>query len=96
MMSKRDIGAEILEGIREIKEFKKGNASLKTAELSEPAPPKVIRSKLKLSQSAFAGLLGVSTRTLQDWEQGRRAPQGPAIALLRIADQYPEVFSQLH
>ena len=69
---------------------------LATTELSEPSPPQVIRSKLKMSQSAFAGLLGVSMRTLQDWEQGRRTPQGPAIALLRIAEQRPEVFRQLH
>jgi putative transcriptional regulator len=66
-MSKRDIGAEILQGIAEIKQFKSG-------------------------QSAFAGLMGVSVRTLQDWEQGRRDPQGPAVALLRIAEQHPEVF----
>ena len=95
-MSKRDIGAEILEGINEIQAFKKGSVKLKVTELSEPSEPKVIRSKLKLSQSAFAGLLGVSMRTLQDWEQGRREPQGPAIALLRIAEQHPEVFSKLH
>lgn len=95
-MSTRDIGTEILEGLKEISEFKKGKVALKTTELSEPSPPQVIRSKLNLSQSAFAGLLGVSTRTLQDWEQGRREPQGPAIALLRIAEQHPEVFEQLH
>lgn len=95
-MSDRDIGSEILEGIKEIKAFKKGKISLKTRELSLPSEPKKIRSKLKLSQSAFAALLGVSTRTLQDWEQGRREPQGPAIALLRIAEQHPEVFSDLH
>ncbi len=95
-MSSRDIGAEILAGINEIKAFKKGKIQLKTTELSEPSAPKVIRSKLKMSQSAFAGLLGVSTRTLQDWEQGRRSPQGPAIALLRIAEQHPEVFADLH
>lgn len=94
-MSKRDIGAEILEGIQEIKQHKKGKISLKVTELSGPSPPEVIRSKLNLSQSAFAGLLGVSMRTLQDWEQGRRSPQGPAVALLRIAEQHPEVFSQL-
>lgn len=94
-MSERDIGAEILEGIEEIKAFKKGKVDLKTRELSMPSEPKVIRSKLKLSQSAFAALLGVSTRTLQDWEQGRREPQGPAIALLRIAEQHPEVFGDL-
>ena len=95
-MNNRDIGAEILDGINEIKNFKKGNVELTTTELSEPSPPQIIRSKLNMSQSAFAGLLGVSMRTLQDWEQGRRAPQGPAIALLRIAEQHPEVFGQLH
>ena len=95
-MSSRDIGAEILAGINAIKAFKKGSVQLKTTELSEPSAPKVIRSKLKMSQSVFAGLLGVSTRTLQDWEQGRRSPQGPAIALLRIAEQHPEVFADLH
>ncbi|MGX5172454.1 helix-turn-helix domain-containing protein [Aliikangiella sp. IMCC44653] len=95
-MKNRDIGNEILEGLQEIQEFKKGNVQLRTTELSEPSEPRVIRMKLKLSQSAFAGLLGVSMRTLQDWEQGRRTPQGPAIALLRIAEQHPEVFSNLH
>ena len=95
-MSDRDIGAEILDGINEIKAFKNGNGTLRTTQLSEPSEPKVIRTKLRLSQSAFAALLGVSTRTLQDWEQGRRSPHGPAIALLRIAEQHPEVFSDLH
>jgi len=95
-MNNRDIGLEILEGLNEIKQFKCGSVDLKTTELSEPSEPKIIRSKLKLSQSAFAGLLGVSMRTLQDWEQGRRNPQGPAIALLRIAEQHPEVFADLH
>lgn len=95
-MKNRDIGLEILEGLKEINDFKQGKVQLKTTELSEPSSPKVIRSKLKLSQSAFAGMLGVSMRTLQDWEQGRRTPQGPAIALLRIAEQHPEVFDELH
>jgi len=95
-MSDRNLGAEILAGLDEIKQFKKGNLSLRTQELSEPSAPQVIRLKLKMSQSAFAGLMGVSVRTLQDWEQGRREPQGPAVALLRIAEQHPEVFSQLH
>jgi putative transcriptional regulator len=63
--------------------------------LKEPASPQVIRAKLKLSQAAFAGLMGVSLRTVQDWEQGRRKPNGAAIALLRIAEQKPEVFTQL-
>jgi len=95
-MADRNIGTEILDGINEIKQFKKGRVTLRTHQLSEPSPPEVIRLKLNMSQSAFAGLLGVSVRTLQDWEQGRRGPQGPAVALLRIAEQHPEVFNQLH
>ena len=94
-MSKRDIGQEILDGIREVKEYKAGKKSLRTHSLKEPSPPKVIRQRLKLSQSAFAGLMGVSLRTVQDWEQGRRQPSGPALALLRIAEQKPEVFINL-
>ncbi len=94
-MSKRDIGQEILEGIQDIKAHKAGEKTLRTHNLREPAPPQVIRAKLKLSQSAFAGLMGVSLRTVQDWEQGRRKPSGPAAALLRIAEQKPEVFTQL-
>jgi putative transcriptional regulator len=94
-MPKRDIGLEILEGIRDIKAYKSGKKTLRVHNLKEPASPKVIRAKLKLSQSAFAGLMGVSLRTVQDWEQGRRKPSGPAIALLRIAEQKPEIFMQL-
>ena len=94
-MSKRDIGQEILDGIREIKAHKASEKVLRTHTFTEPAPPQVIRAKLKLSQSAFAGLMGVSLRTVQDWEQGRRKPSGPAVALLRIAEQKPEVFANL-
>ena len=94
-MSERNVGIEILEGIREIKAYKAGRGALRTYKLSQPAPPQEIRAKLQLSQAAFAGLMGVSLRTVQDWEQGRRKPSGPAEALLRIAEQHPEVFLQL-
>jgi putative transcriptional regulator len=53
------------------------------------------RSKAGLSQSAFAALLGVSTRTLQDWEQGRRQPTGAAQMLLRVAVAHPEALRDL-
>ena len=82
---KRDIGQELLEGIQAIK---KGEGKRVTVDL--PPDVKTIRSKIGLSQSAFAGLLGVSVRTLQEWEQGRRTPKGPAQALLRVADRHPE------
>jgi putative transcriptional regulator len=52
------------------------------------------RMKLGVSQSAFAQLLGVSVRTLQEWEQGRREPSGAARTLLRIALKSPEAILQ--
>lgn len=94
-MPKRNIGIEILEGLREIKAHKVGRLTLRTHRFTPPAPPQKIRAKLKISQVAFAGLMGVSLRTVQEWEQGRRKPSGPATALLRIAEQHPEIFTQL-
>ncbi len=83
-MTKRNIGEEILESVRAIK---RGEG--KRSEVEEP-DVKAVREKSGLSQAAFAALLGVSPRTLQDWEQGRRRPTGPARSLLRIADRHPE------
>ncbi len=94
-MAKRDIGTEILQGIQEVKAYKAGQLRLRTHRLKNPAPTKEIRQRLQLSQAAFASLMGVSLRTVQDWEQGRRAPSGPARSLLRIAEQHPEVFIKL-
>ncbi len=94
-MSERNIGREIIDGIKEIKAFKEGKFDLATRKLSEPSHPKTIRARLKLSQTAFAGLMGVSARTVQDWEQNRREPSGPAKSLLRIAEQHPEVFLEI-
>ena len=82
---KRDIGQELIDGIAAIKKDK-GKRKI----VFLPSNVKSIREKMDLSQSAFAGLLGVSVRTLQEWEQGRRVPKGPAQALLRVADRHPE------
>ena len=94
-MPERNIGQEILDGIQDIKKYKAGEGKLRTRTLQEPSSPQAIRAKLNLSQAAFAGLMGVSLRTVQEWEQGRRKPSGPAEALLRIADQRPDVFLDL-
>ena len=56
----------------------------------ENPDPKIIRKHLGLSQNKFAKLLGISLSTLQNWEQGRRKPDGPAKVLLNVAAQYPE------
>jgi len=81
---KRDIGAEILEGIRQLKRAEVGRV-ITVPSVSET------RARVGLSQSEFARLLGVSVRTLQEWEQGRRAPSGPARMLLAIAHKNPKV-----
>jgi putative transcriptional regulator len=85
-MASRDIGQEILDGIREIKDFKKNGGNLRTHVRSEPSAPDVIREKMHLSQIAFAGLIGVSVKTLQDWEQGRRKPSGSALLLASVVN----------
>jgi putative transcriptional regulator len=82
MTEKRDIGLEILQGIRELKQDKTGRV------VNVP-PVAEVRRKTGLSQSRFATLLGVSVRTLQDWEQGRRFPSGAARTLLLIAYKNP-------
>ena len=79
---KRQIGLEILEGIREIKRGEHGRV------VNVPSVS-AIRESTGLSQKQFAQLLGVSVRTLQEWEQGRRAPSGAARTLLRITAKNP-------
>ena len=54
-----------------------------------------VRGRLGLSQSKFAAILGISADTLQNWEQGRRRPTGPAKVLLRIASKHPEVLLEV-
>ncbi|MCP5534663.1 MAG: helix-turn-helix domain-containing protein [Akkermansiaceae bacterium] len=56
-----------------------------------------LRDQLNLTQSEFANMIGVSVRTLQNWEQGRREPEGPAKALLRVVEREPKaVLNALH
>ena len=77
--------ADLLESVRQMK---RGQAARTTVvKLTDAANA---RAKVGVSQSEFAALLGVSVRTLQDWEQGRREPSGAAKTLLRIAQRTPE------
>ncbi|MCC8987638.1 MAG: helix-turn-helix domain-containing protein [Candidatus Contendobacter sp.] len=62
---------------------------------SEKAQVAIARAATGLSQAAFAKLLGVSVRTLQEWEQGRRIPSGAAATLLKVAARHPEVLQEL-
>ncbi len=62
---------------------------------SEQAQVAAARAATGLSQAAFASLLGVSVRTLQEWEQGRKAPSGAAATLLKVAARHPHVLKEL-
>lgn len=86
--SRRDIGLEVLEGLRELKRGEIGRV------VNFPSVA-AIRERTGLSQTQFATLLGVSARTLQDWEQGRRAPSGAARTLLSIAAKNPHVLLEV-
>ena len=80
--AKRNVGQEILEGIRQLKRGEHGR-------VVKVPPVTRTREKTGLSQPRFAALLGVSVRTLQEWEQGRRAPSGAARTLLLVAERNP-------
>jgi len=58
---------------------------------------KELRERIGLTQNEFSGMIGVSIKTLQNWEQGRREPEGPAKALLRVVEREPQaVLNALH
>lgn len=92
----RDLNAELLASIEEMKVGKIGRVSLvtRTGRVIE-SPIAKIRLMAQFSQSQFAGLMGVSVRTLQEWEQGRRQPSGAAMTLLKVAERHPEVLREL-
>jgi len=83
----RDIWGETLDGIQAIKQ---GQGKKRMVEIPDV---RAIRAKMHLSQTAFAAMLGVSTRSLQDWEQGRRTPSGAALSLLKVAAIRPDAIS---
>ena len=85
----RDIGAEVLESVRDIKAGRG-----KRTKVAVPAAAEA-RRRVGVSQAEFARLLGVSVRTLQDWEQGRRNPTGAARSLLAVAAKRPRVLREL-
>lgn len=83
---KVDLGVELLASVREMKAGVR--ARTHRPDVSEIAHARLVAG---LSQAAFAALLGVSVRTLQDWEQGRREPSGAAKTLIKVAERHPEV-----
>ena len=86
--------SKLLASVKEAGQIKRGRKKPSRAFKVSPPSIKAVRKKLQLSQREFALMIGVSTSTLQNWEQGRREPDGPAKALLKVAAKNPEAVMQ--
>lgn len=93
---KKELFEELLQSVEQAKAIERGE--LKPARTVRLDPKNRIvktRAALGLSQAKFASLMGISEDTLQNWEQGRREPSGPARVLLKIAERHPEVLLEV-
>lgn len=85
-----DLFAQLVESVREGGAILKGKNAPSRKFVIDPPDVKFIRERYQLSQREFATLLGISVKTLQNWEQGRRSPRGAARVLLQVAARHPD------
>lgn len=85
---------ELLRSVRQAGKIRRGAMRPARVTTFRPADVKDVREKLKASQTEFALMIGVSVATLRNWEQGRRTPDGPALALLRVAARNPRAVAE--
>jgi putative transcriptional regulator len=87
---KEEMFKELFESVRQAGAIMRGEMKPSRVFVVEPPDVKAIRAKLGVSQEEFASLLGISIRTLENWEQKRRIPKGPARVLLEVASAHPD------
>ena len=93
---RKELFDQLVESVKQMKEIQGGrltpSRATRSADLIATGTPDVaqLRAHFGLTQKQFAALLGISIDTLQNWEQGRRRPEGPAMVLLRVAAAHPE------
>jgi putative transcriptional regulator len=87
---KKEAFQELLTSVREAGRIRRGTLKPSHTTVFRPADIRAVRAKLGASQTEFALMIGVSVATLRNWEQGRRMPDGPALALLRVAAKDPK------
>ncbi|HWI18740.1 MAG TPA: NadS family protein [Vicinamibacterales bacterium] len=80
---------ELVASVKQAGRIRRGESKPARITTFKPADIKAIRKKLGASQGDFSLMIGVSVATLRNWEQGRRVPEGPALALLRVAEKEP-------
>jgi putative transcriptional regulator len=89
---KKELFDELLQSVKEATAIERGKLKpSRTFEVKTANDVARVRNRLGLSQNKFARLLGISENTLQNWEQGRRKPAGPAKVLLKVAARHPQV-----
>lgn len=89
---KKELFDELLQSVKVAAAIERGRAKpSRTFEVKTANDVARVRNRLGLSQNKFARLLGISENTLQNWEQGRRKPAGPAKVLLKVAARHPQV-----
>lgn len=94
---KADAFDELLESVRQAGAIRRGERKPSRSRQFKPTDVKAVRADLGQSQAEFALMIGVSVATLRNWEQGRRMPEGPALALLQVAAHNPAaVVEALH
>jgi putative transcriptional regulator len=87
---KKKVFENLVESVRQAGRIRRGEMEPSRVTEFSPVDVKAVRQRLGKSQSEFARMIGVSVATLQNWEQGRRHPEGPARALLRVAAANPD------
>jgi len=104
----KELFNELISSVREAGRISRGESKAKRVHVSnaqrtnlrkafKPAQIVRLRARLKMSQAELASLMLISKATLQSWEQGRRKPEGPALALIRVMNKNPEaVATALH
>jgi putative transcriptional regulator len=85
---------ELLASVRQAGRIRRGVMREFRTTTFKPADVKAVRKKLRVSQTEFALMIGVNVSTLRNWEQGRRVPDGPALALLRVASRNPDAVAE--
>ncbi|HEY1375569.1 MAG TPA: NadS family protein [Gemmataceae bacterium] len=91
---KKQAFEELVTSVRQAGAIRRGKRRPGRVTEFAPVDVKAIRQRLGKSQAEFARMIGVSVATLQNWEQGRRRPEGPARALLRVAAENPDAVAE--
>ena len=99
---KRDLFAELSEGVAALAEARQGKRTLRTHAIEFKPPPVVkpqelvsVRKKLKISRAVFAAYLRTNARTLENWEQGRAKPNAQAALLINLVKRFPDTVERL-